>query len=311
MSRSARRAISWVGTLAVLAGGAIGLAHLPGSGGVGDELRWLLGRDRVSPKQFNRATGLIVLAERQKAGARTALYRDLLRERDPRLVRNAITLLANEFGRGHVPDDLAAMFTEWFLASTPEQRLRYQPALLACCEPLLLFRGIDPERGTGPASQPWPLPAAVGDYRWLVAGTLWRQHAGRAFADRVVFRPNADLDWLSLRLQFLDGDAPFLESRHFSPLSAGRLTATLRPGVGQVVAMLTDTNERVRWGAGRILAAAGDPRGLPALCDWVRHNPQLIPNTDRLMTALFGPNWRALGASSRPTSEPSPSDGRR
>ena len=311
MSRSLRRAVSWIGTLAVLAACGVGLAHLPGSGGIVDELRWLLGRGRAPSQSLNRATALILFAEKQRPGTRTALFKELLWERNPRIVRGTIGLLAGQLDIRKPPDDLLALFTQWFLASTAEERLRYQPALLACCEHLLLFQGLDLKPETRSTSQPWPLPAAVGDYRWLVAGTLWRQHAGRAFADGVVFRKRADLDWLSLRLQFLDGDAPFLENHRFPPLPADRLAATLRPSVEQVLAMVKDPDERVRWGAGRILAAAGDTRGLPALCDWVQHNPRLMPNADKLMKALFGPDWRDLCASGSSTSQSSTSDGGR
>jgi hypothetical protein len=311
MSRSTRRAVSWIGTLAVLFACGVGLAHLPGSGGVADELRWLLAKDRVPSQQFNRAAGLIILAEKQKLGARAAVYKTLLWERDPRVVGGAITLLANDLGARRPPDSLLALFTEWFLASTPEARLRYQPDLLACCEHLLLFRGLDRESGTPSASRPWPLPAAVGDYRWLVAGTLCRDDAGRSFADRVVFRERPELDCLRQRLHFLDADAPFLESRRFEALAAEALTAELRPTVEQIASMVTDADARVRWGAGRILAVAGDARGLPAFCDWLQHNARMSANADKLMTPLFGPDWRDLCASGSATRQSSPGDGRR
>ena len=42
-----------------------------------------------------------------------------------------------------------------------------------------------------------------------------------------------------------------------------------------------------------------------------QHNPRLMPNADKLMKALFGPDWRDLCASGSSTSQSSTSDGGR
>jgi hypothetical protein len=82
-------------------------------------------------------------------------------------------------------------------------------------------------------------------------------------------------------------------------------------GFGALLDMLADPIAEVRWGAGRILAVAGDARGVPAFCDWLQHHPRMTANADKLMAALLGRDWRDLCESGSPTSQPSPGEGGR
>ena len=96
-----------------------------------------------------------------------------------------------------------------------------------------------------------------------------------------------------------------------APLSAQNVAAELVPTSEQLLALLGDTDPRVSWSAGRILAVSADACGVPAVCHWLQWNPQMTACADKLMTALFGPDWRDLGESGSSTRESGPSDGGR
>lgn len=79
--------------------------------------------------------------------------------------------------------------------------------------------------------------------------------------------------------------------------------------VDDLATMLSDPISEVRWGAGRILAVAGDERGLPALREWLKHNPRFTPLADKLMIDLYGPDLRSRSARGSATSQPGPRNG--
>ncbi len=114
MSRPLRRTLSWVFVLAIVAATLIGWNHVPGAGGVINELRWLLARDNVPPQYYNRAKGLILLAEADKPGSRVTLFRVLLIDEDPRVARGAAQVIVDSImATGGQPNELSNLFCEW------------------------------------------------------------------------------------------------------------------------------------------------------------------------------------------------------
>ncbi len=102
MSRAVRRTLSWAGTLAVVAGAALGVTRLPGFGGLEAELRWLLGRPPTTAS-LNRAALLTLLAEKERPGSMRPVWAKLVRDLDPRVVQNALTVLTDKLRSHHDP----------------------------------------------------------------------------------------------------------------------------------------------------------------------------------------------------------------
>lgn len=115
MSRTLRRTLSWLFVLVLIVFAVMGWHHLPGSGGLVDELRWLLARDYVPTSYFNRAAALIHLAEYEQAGTRRRLFEALLSDEDQRVVHSALLLLSDGL-KSTRNDDLRTVFCEWLQA---------------------------------------------------------------------------------------------------------------------------------------------------------------------------------------------------
>ena len=303
--------------LAIIIAAWTGWKLLPGAGGVSAELRWLLARDYVPPQHWNRALGLLRFAEQREPGRKAELYRSLLFDEDERVVYAGVRLLATDFETpGMSLAGLQAVFQEWFGQASVSEKVTHLPDVLHCILQAFGGRpgGADSYVLYIPGFEDWDLPLTEEDQRWMVAGmsldilnepdgeTLWR----------VVLRPPAEE--IIYRLCFLDGVLGGQSRQRFAdgvhtPLTLDELRDELQLSVDRVVGMLDDPIDEVRWGAGRILAVAGDPRGLPAFTEWLRQHPARRKAADQLMTPLFGPDWRQLGESGGATSQPGAGDG--
>lgn len=100
MSRTTRRILSWLGTLAAVALLVFAFARVPGVGGPGAELHWLLARDPVPPAHLRQAAFILLNAPREGPDAHVTLYRGLLADADPRVAGAALTLVVDRLVYG-------------------------------------------------------------------------------------------------------------------------------------------------------------------------------------------------------------------
>lgn len=322
MSLTLRRGLSWALTLASLASLTVGITHLPGAGGAPGEIRWLLGRDGVPSRDVNRAVFLVRAAEENASKTPSQLLRSLLSDKDPRIVSGALAVILDWQRLGEtrtLTEALDNPFGEWFRRATTAEKVAQLPRSLGCFlavnDMFQYVQGSDPIPWN-PTDSRWRLPATDDNLRWLVAATLLRGELDRVDADVTAFScyspPSCDI---ITRLRLLDG----LPARkdpvdsqpvvRYAPILPAAFREQLWMSVNDLVAMLSDPIDQVRWGAGRILAVAGDERGLPAFCDWLQHNPRFTSNANKLMTDLFGPDWRTHCASGSRASQPGQRDG--
>ena len=281
------------------------------------ELRWLLARDYVPPQSWNRALGLLSFAEQREPGKRAELYRFMLFDEDKRLAGAGLRLLASDITMpGASLADLRALFREWFAQASVSEKIAHVPEVVHC---VLCAFGERPNNARlpvlrAPGYEDWDLPLTDEDERWMVAGmsldTQYDLECG--VLNAAVCRSSAET--IMCRLRFMDGTLAgesrqlFVDAVH-APLTPDELRDELRLSVERIVGMLDDPIAEVRWGAGRILAVAGDRRGLPAFTEWLRQHPARRRAADQLMTELFGPEWRQLGESGGATSQPGAGDG--
>ncbi len=301
MSLATRRTISWVGTLTILAAAGGGVTRLPGSGGLASEMRWLFGWP--SAANLNRAHVLFRLTEAQAPGSQNLILESLLGDDDLVAQHGGLALTVSALLRTKTstpasvsPRAVLGPFLHWLACVRPEKRLDFDPY------PLLIAELPPREREAVGLLTP-------ADLRWMLARTGERGMDWRARADVLVFRSAKTEPGIRQRLLMLDALQPIPES--LAPLTAEEIAAELIPTREQLLMLLGDADPRVSWGAGRILAVSGDACGVPPVCHWLQWNPRMAPSADRLMTALFGPDWRDLGESGSPTREPGPGDGGR
>lgn len=300
MSLATRRTLSWIGTLAALAAGSIGVARLPGSAGLSSELRWLNGWP--SRANSNRANALFELTERRAPGSQARILDTLLGDSDSDVQRVGLRLSAIALLNAlRTPPTMSreqalGPFLRWLARVPPEKRLQYDPY------PLLIAELPRAQReATGLLTAP--------DLRWMVTRTGERALDWRERADALVFRRAPAEPGIRQRLLMLDALQPI--PGDLAPLTPEDVAAELVPTSERLLALLDDADTRVSWSAGRILAVSGDPRGVPAVCRWLQWNPQMVTCADKLMTALFGPDWRDLCESGSPARESGPGDSRR
>jgi hypothetical protein len=296
MSLTARRTLSWILTLAVFAAVALVVRQLPGFGGQLAEIRWLLAQD--NPEALNHASWLLALSASPTRNTLLPLVTELLDNDDPRVVDGTLTVLddhgfINDSARTKLRDVLA----DWFRRAPVHQKVDHlrttHQLLLPLAERLL--------------QSDESLPLNPDDKRWAVAGTRLRAETARLRADCLVFpTSNDNARLLRQRLRTLDALPPLLAIDHGDE-SAARLQPlwdTVSPTLDDLVTMLDDEIPEVRQAAGRILVVAGDPRGFPAFCEWLKPDPRLPPAAEEILTELHGPDWRSRCESSRPTSQP-------
>lgn len=297
MSRTHRRTISWLALAALVAATAIGLTRLPGYGGVVAELRWLLARDNIPPELFNRASGLILLAEEHSPGARAELYRALFRDDDRRVLRGAMTVLADQLRHSGDPSgEIRQVLGDWFQHAAAEEKVACLPHLLHCLV-YAQFSAARPQSwvaGLGLGRDLWWEPLLTpDDERWMVAATLPSPLDSWRMAHMLVFsghRRGLAVSHSLFALDWLPG-APQVGPVRAIDIDEA-LRAELRIELERIEAMLNDPIDEVRWAAGRILAVCGDERGLPAFREWLQTTRGLTPEVDKLIADLFGPNWR-------------------
>lgn len=297
--RIARRATSWLGATIAAAVLVIGLTHLPGSGGVLGELRWSF--RWPTPGNLNRAHVLFELIEQRSPGSQIQIL-DTLLNAEARTAQEAglsLTAAALRGTQRNPPtatrEQALAPFLHWLARLAPGERLQFQPY------PLLIAELPRAQREASGLLTP-------ADLGWMIAGTAERRSDWRERAEMLVFRPAPAEPGIRQRLAMLDAARPV--PGHLAPLAPADVAAELVPPGEELAALLADADPRVSGAAGRILAVSGDPRGVPTLSRWLQQNPQMTAGTNKLMTALFGPDWRDLGESGSPAREPGARDGR-
>jgi hypothetical protein len=162
----------------------------------------------------------------------------------------------------------------------------------------------------------WPEFPAGERERWLLAASLTRDEQTRQLAFFLLFSPEPPAPLrVAQRLHVLDG---LVSQKHPDPLtpdaplvrlSAEQLRAELRVPPERLAELLADPLPAVRQAAGRILALAGDARGLPALDEWRRTRSGLPPEARALLADLYGEDWEDALESRSATRAASTSDG--
>lgn len=299
MALTIRRLISWLGTLAVLIALAVGISRLPAQGGLVGELRWVFTRPSPAATKYSRALELLRQAKQRAPDGPFDVMRVLLQDDDPRVVQCALVLVGDSIrsAAAFAVNWGARLFEEWFTHSTADERFAHLPYTLLQCYwdagsgMYAPHFAETPTRDEVAAAQlvPW---RGADDVCWIVAGTLEKGPDWRPLADAGAFNGVAPTQHIRVRLLVLDAlltrDTAFVPT----PLDEKTLRAELIPSLEQVLSLLTDSREKVRWAAGRILTVAGDRRGLPAFREWLAANPRIPPGAMQMLTELFGPDWR-------------------
>lgn len=316
MSRTHRRTISWLALATLLGAGAVGLTRLPGYGGVVAEVRWLLARGYTHPDHHLRAAGLIVVAKHESPESHGQIFRALLRDDDPCVVRAALRILEDHLRTlPYARQDLRRAFRTWFREASIEEKICCGPGILTCLM-----------QAEWQVSGDWDFWAKLDDgaglhaltllrsedHRWLVASTLQDIEPARIMAEGLLLGRYCCGPRVSLRLRRLDGLGDpverLLPEATYRPIGSEELGQQLQIDVDELVAMLNDPIDEVRWAAGRILTVCGDERGLAAFCEWLQTTRGLTREADKLMTDLFGPNWRDACESGGATRQSGASD---
>ncbi len=290
MSRTVARSISWLVTVLVVVGVWFGVMSLPGSGGLVDEIRWLVRNG--TPSDLNRASWLIRRADDRRAGSAVDVLTELLHDPDPQIVRAALMFI----GDWYPVDDpqVVTVYLDWLRQASTEERIRQLPNCM-----------IGGRRFTD-TLQSEAIRCLRDDRRWLVAASLQRQEDVRALVEDTLFGEMAEGTRLARRLRVIDA----LPTNLAADVIAASVKAQPCDAPAGLESFLDDTIPEARWAAGRILAAAGDPRGLPALCEWLNTTRnRLPPQAVRMLDDLHGPDWRSNCASGSATSQPGAGDG--
>ena len=303
MSRPARRTLSCLFVLAIIVIAVIGWTYLPGSGGVVEELRWLLARDSVPPQHFNRAAGLMLFAEKRTPGARCALFTELLRDKHSNVVPNTLTLLADQlrylYGQRQSPlrvyKPLWSTFDQWFTSLDEDKRRAHRTGILGVLQ--ILYNEHD-------------FLEQDRYRRFLLCATLSRNPQDRNVGLYLLF--GGPVSWWETgnRLAVLDGLRPPVPNGNGDDWKPDPAQWPPWPDPRTPDGFYLDhpTNE-VRWATGRILAVHRDKRGLPAVYEWLQHNPKACDSADKVLTELFGPDWRKPFESGSAASQPGAGDG--
>lgn len=320
MSLTVRRTSSWVLTLAVLIAIVVGVRRLPGSGGLIEELRWLLGGGWASTN-VNRATLLLYYTEQTDIAASVEMLRQLLDDPDDRVVTGAYLILTDRLpptidkcARDSSP--FVDLLVEWREKADARRMIAHADLALSGFH----VAGVRAVGNDAWRRVEWdatfaesPIPVRQPDKRCMVAVTL--PDARTTFTDGV-FRQRwvqkARLDSIYSRWEFVSNpharpDYRKLREARGEPIRAlgdAELAEQLRLTPEELREMLSDPIDEVRWGAGRMLAIAGDARGIPAVCEWLAANPRWAGLMDELMRDLYGPGWRAFGESRGAASQP-------
>jgi hypothetical protein len=293
---------------------ALAYRLLPGAGGPAEEIRWLLACDYLTAGRSNQAAALLNLAEADSPGTRGAIFRQLLADADRRVVTHALLLAAGELRRSGPPVDVAKAFAAWLSEATVADLVATLPHSLKC-----LALAVAADEGANERDDAWSLLKPPGRHpRWFVAANLEQDDHTRLIADGWLLNAltlsesddtEPDHRWSTAleRLRAIDGPGRTWASGRDAPLLPLDWAVRLSPD--DLAALLDDPIEQVRWGAGRILAAAGDARGLPVFREWLQSHPRRTADADAVMSGIYGPEWRELHARSSPTGQPGAGDG--
>ncbi len=266
------RVLSWIlvaGT--ILIAWAV-LSRLPGAGGRVDELRWQLGSARFYGSAVNDAVRLLWDADQRKPGDAARILSALLIDPDPLVAGRALGLLSSELNRqtagGAAPDPaLRGAFAEW-LRRAPLDRKVAHGELTLICSMQLARRQLPPDLGD--------LPISDADHAWIIAGLLSDSMPARAWAELLVFehpwKPAGIAERLDAISKRSDPDVavdPALQTA----IARDELSNQLRVPLDTIERLVDSPFQDTRFAAGRILAFAGEERGLSAARDWLASRP--------------------------------------
>ncbi len=309
-----------MGTVIVVLAGSFLLSRLPGTGGVGGELHWMLAQ-AASPQDRNRAFLLLYEAESRKPGARVELLRQLLSDSNPRVRSGALVAAVDTIrvtrtiaGVALSADDgLDLALRDWWQAADVREQIARLPHSFVAwvlSRPYQIDDTADRWGNLKRAARDQALSSA--ERRWLLAATLQRADPPRSLIDELVFQGPAAGE-IGLALRFLDG----LESRMPAAIVGRPPSWNWDPerdrlpwSFAELHIALDDPVREVRWAAARILSVSGDARGLPVLSDWLRSNSRYAGPAAELMEVVFGVRWRELCESSSTTRDAGQRNGR-
>ncbi len=309
-----RRITSWVGTSAVAVGLYLAAGLLPGARGVEGELGWRFARLGTSQK-FDRDTTLLVSSYLHERPEEAALaVRRWLNEWPADEMWQLFDLL--QVPLMGLPDDAPARdaVLDWVMSLPLEERAALLPGIGE-----LWLRAAEPD--VPPFSRAWARfepKLDVGrlaerlspDETAWVALLMAALEQMRYFDEPHFIRGDADRDELllrSFRARWASWAEELLGDR---PLRSGpcRLWFIIDVDAERVVALLDDPCEDVRDAAARMLALAGDPRGLPGYCEFLNAWGN-DPHADSVLESIYGADWRSLSESCRATRLPRERDG--
>jgi hypothetical protein len=295
MSRTLRRILSWVFVLTLVAAAAVGRHYLPGRGVLG-EIRWAFAHGATTGQQ-NRAFGLVALLAEHDPAALGDTFATLLRESDPQIVGWSLSALDGRLT--YFPSSRGVLdktFLEWIESADDATKLAHLKSVVVCLETVFYFTDV---RWTAEHRR-WLALGAVDpdDFTRHLAATCIGFDAALALRDRLGVLHAGNPRWKQEGP--MTPDASKLPSA-WAPLEL--------PEHEQVVELTRDSVNQVRWAAGQILAVCGDQRGLPALCEWLQTKPKGGAAAEKVLSELFGPDWRKPFESGRAASQPSTRDG--
>lgn len=298
-----RRILSWLSLAAVVALAWRGYAVVPGGAGAVDEVKWLLDSSRRNP-DYNRAGNLVVYAAAgnltitgcgnpappftllgvhgASAIARefSPLFDDETVDK-PRLLIVLSDIALRLGGSSRERDALPSLFWEferWLTSRSDSQLIGMRAELLGV---LWSFQDVI-------ASQP---RARV--IRWIIAGSLPQRRGPdwRVAIDLLTQLRIIDID-VRYRLFQLDRQEDLDRRSPHSVDPPRSWDVRVLQSNERLAEMLNDPVDRIRWGAGRILAVCRDERGLPAVAEWLDRDANAPASAVELMSELFGADWR-------------------
>lgn len=296
MTHVRRRIVSWVAAAAIVTASIAAWPLVPGANGPVGELQWILTHANFNQRGHRSAASVLLTLEHADPQRAARVLEALLLGDNPRVARHALTLLADRLEADRMARHVTRaiwqpVFVAWLEQAAPSFKFEQRAAALRAVFSLY------PDDVT----DAWTaLPLTQRDARWIVAGMLDRSlHVGLTAID-LVFRETESQNPLRERFLYagqvrtrLPADATVEQLPTAALMRDWSRYVSLAQGT--LVDLLDDEAPRVRWAAGRILAVAGDARGLPAFGEWLRreHRRRNRP-ADLLMTALHGAEWRTL-----------------
>ncbi|MGD8451128.1 MAG: hypothetical protein PVJ57_04865 [Phycisphaerae bacterium] len=269
----------------MLVAASVGWTRLPGVDGVRGELWWQLHRDKLGPSDWTQIGRLVHLTEFEVPGSRAPILKDLLSSGDFVVVDRTLQILSDLLVlRGADSPNLLALVDGWLQSASADDKLAHRRVLCECGMRRAALNGWKHD-----AQVP-----AVEDLRWILVATM-DPYSMHTMLARDLLPLEADaVRTLSPRQLFLDGVMP-------APAGLGIIMPGLPPAVPlgeplteSLIALLADPVPEVRWAAGRLLAVAGDARGVPAVIEWLQHEPGRTAVAEKLFSYLYGPEWRDL-----------------